>query len=372
MYDQYATACCIEFCAKIWQLSHKKAQSYRYAYLRGIDWLRREMAKNDYYFVQNSIKSTYLTAIILSRIHHLLPKEFLWNALQNLIENSQQGTWVDETISDFEQKESSRYRTTVCVLNLFAKLPFRHDFIKESAFNGSLEFIFNRNVREEAEPRDLVFLLNIIDTLSEIKRVEKMINDEEIYDWWLPDNKSNTLSYSEIKRIDEFYQQWLEHSKRRSRGLQYGAFNLGNGYRIILREEEDLARQVRAFLKQNLKRLEREIFYRISLSDELPGLSPDILYRLRYAINKCGQLNNPNHLKAIFVDKRIFPWRGYIPDTGDLHEIIDRLIAFLYEKRHSETNKNGLVCFLEVLSDRLHKQDECHDIFKQLIIDLTR
>ena len=369
--DHYVMACCTELCKRISQLPNERKQPYQYAYLKGINWLRQELADNDYYFVHNGIRSSYLTAMVLLRIHHLLPKEFLWNALQNLVENNQHGTWVDESIINSERREHSRYSTTICVVDLFAKLSFRHRFIRESAFTDSLKFIFDKDIEVHAEPQDLVFLLDILQNLSDFHSVREIIHEKDIYDWWHPNDPSNPSRYSNIKRIDEFYQPWLAQSYERSRRLQESAYSFGNGYRAALIEEEEQARQIKKLLKSNLMRLEGDKFYRITPINDPQGLRSDILNRLRSLLHNCTQINNTHHLRSLFIDQRLSPFQSHLPDANDFNEMIEKLIAFLYGRNHWESGKNGLVCFLEVLIDRLHPQDACRFQLQQLIDDLN-
>jgi hypothetical protein len=302
----------------------------------------------------------------------LLPQAFLANTLQNLIENSQYGTWVDESLPDTE-REQSRYRTTICVLNLLTKPSIRFKFLKESALKASLdEFIFAKDVREYAEPRDLVFLLEIINNLFGRNTAKRLVNEYEIYDWWQPNNNLASSHYSEIKRLDEFYSRWLEEGEKRRLSLQYEAYSLGNGYRMALLEEQKQVKEVRTLLDRNLAQLNIRFFPKLDLPKARAlGLPPHLLKRLRHALNKCSHINDLRHLRSLFfIDIRLRPWHDQLPEANNSLERTEKLIAFLYNKQHSETKANGLISLLEVLSERLDESDACYVELIQLIKEL--
>jgi len=90
---------------------------------------------------------------------------------------------------------------------------------------------------------------------------------------------------------------------------------------------------------------------------------PDALYiSTRDILLKCAPITTDYEINNLFVDQRIAHWKNKIPQSKTPIERAETLIAFLINQENNE-NVNGLVAFLQVLSDRLSPKDKYfHDL----------
>lgn len=103
----------------------------------------------------------------------------------------------------------------------------------------------------------------------------------------------------------------------------------------------------------------------------MAGISPALLTDLRATFLSCGPFRHPDQLRALFIDARLNPWRTQVPEAdseaGRLNAVIDALIE--RKNRHGE---NALVLFIQVLSESLNEEDNCHQQLKILATRLDK
>jgi CheY-like chemotaxis protein len=83
----------------------------------------------------------------------------------------------------------------------------------------------------------------------------------------------------------------------------------------------------------------------------------------------CGPFATASELNAIFVEKRLVPWRNRLPEANSPTARVEGVIDFLHDQ-YSNTGENALVLFLRVLSERLDSEDTCHHSLVNLADEL--
>ncbi len=91
-------------------------------------------------------------------------------------------------------------------------------------------------------------------------------------------------------------------------------------------------------------------------------LSPHLLSRLCAALEKCRTFRDDAALRPLFVDRRISPWRGGLPDAADCAGRVIAVIDYLLPQINI-SGENALVLFLRVLADRTSPEDAAHSEF---------
>lgn len=89
------------------------------------------------------------------------------------------------------------------------------------------------------------------------------------------------------------------------------------------------------------------------------GISPNLLEQLRRVLLECGPIDEDSTLRAIFVDKRLSPWKDRLPEANDRTKRVNSIINFLLNE-YNEAKNNALVLLLQVLSEGLEPEDNCH------------
>jgi len=102
----------------------------------------------------------------------------------------------------------------------------------------------------------------------------------------------------------------------------------------------------------------------------MTGIEPDLYNRLQETLLNCGSFESDHKLKAIFVDGRIVPWADQVPETSNVQTRIQETITWLSGQARQDTNENGLVLLLRVLSDQKHSDDKCHHDLVKLANEL--
>lgn len=82
----------------------------------------------------------------------------------------------------------------------------------------------------------------------------------------------------------------------------------------------------------------------------------------------CGPFASDEHLRAVFVDSRIRPWRDQLPEAESHFERVTRVIAFLADRQ----NESVLVLTLKVLSELHDENDNCRSTLIELATELER
>lgn len=88
----------------------------------------------------------------------------------------------------------------------------------------------------------------------------------------------------------------------------------------------------------------------------LPGISPDLLRRLKDALRRPPI---PSVLRSVFADERLRPWRDKVPTADHPADRVDAIVDFLHH-RYSDTGENALVVLLHVLRDHIDRSDACY------------
>ncbi|HZO74372.1 MAG TPA: toll/interleukin-1 receptor domain-containing protein [Ktedonobacteraceae bacterium] len=103
----------------------------------------------------------------------------------------------------------------------------------------------------------------------------------------------------------------------------------------------------------------------------MQGIPGNIYKRLRETLLECGPFDNNSQLKAIFADATLAPWHDRIPEANNSADRVEAIIHFLIKKYHSETQRNALVLFLEVLKNRIDQHDACYEHLAKLAAELS-
>lgn len=90
------------------------------------------------------------------------------------------------------------------------------------------------------------------------------------------------------------------------------------------------------------------------------------LNRLRAVLLACGPFNSDQELQTLFVDPRLRAWRNRLPEASVAAERVDAFLQFIQDKRNSDNDEDGLLLFLQLLSERLDPADSC----RQELLDL--
>lgn len=102
------------------------------------------------------------------------------------------------------------------------------------------------------------------------------------------------------------------------------------------------------------------------------GISPEIYSDLRSTLLSLPQFSRHETLRAIFVDKRLAPWRNEIQEGANAADRVNLTIDYLSQRYDSKTDKNALVLLLKVLSDQIDIRDSCHQDLTKLANALER
>ncbi|MBE9212834.1 caspase family protein [Plectonema cf. radiosum LEGE 06105] len=102
----------------------------------------------------------------------------------------------------------------------------------------------------------------------------------------------------------------------------------------------------------------------------MAGIPPQLHKRLRNVLLECEQFESDRNLKTIFTNESLRPWRSSLPQADSLNSRVDYLIAFLVNKRRSDTKENALVLFVRLLSELIDEADNRHQQLKHLAAEL--
>jgi hypothetical protein len=107
------------------------------------------------------------------------------------------------------------------------------------------------------------------------------------------------------------------------------------------------------------------------LEEKMSGIPPELNNRLQRALLECGPFANDSDIKAVFVDKRIIPWRNRLPQANNPTSRVQAVVEFLHDQ-FSDDRENALVLLLRVLSGRVDPGDACYGRLTQLADELER
>ena len=111
----------------------------------------------------------------------------------------------------------------------------------------------------------------------------------------------------------------------------------------------------------------------VDITDQIEhyGIPADIYKQLYTTLLNCGPFASNAQLKAVFTDARIALWQSKIPQVMSVDERVTAVVNFLYFQTNTH-NQNALILFLQVLSDRVHLDDSCHQKLLQAINKLQK
>lgn len=153
---------------------------------KGISWLYDETKKYRGYFGSERKASSYLTAMILLRVHRLFFDRFpevRALVVENLLRNNDGGTWVDERHTNAQFYERSRYPTTIRVLDLLTQIG-HSSILDETVVQQGYQFLANEYRRDLSEPPDLALLLEALINIGGIDAIKSSLREEQLYDSW--------------------------------------------------------------------------------------------------------------------------------------------------------------------------------------------
>jgi len=96
-----------------------------------------------------------------------------------------------------------------------------------------------------------------------------------------------------------------------------------------------------------------------------------IYNRVRDALLNCDQFQKDETLRALFVDQRVYPWRNSLSNASSPQERAQGLIDCLHDQYRHDTKENGLVLFLQVLSEHHDPATAIHHRLVGLAGELT-
>ncbi len=115
--------------------------------------------------------------------------------------------------------------------------------------------------------------------------------------------------------------------------------------------------------------------YNLSMSNaKVPtsrrGLTGDLLQTLSDTLLRCGPFYSAHALNAVFIDRRLYPWRYRVPDADTPQSRVQALIAYLHDQTTVDGD-NALALFVQVLRDQTDVGDACYRELDQLAIALS-
>jgi hypothetical protein len=95
-------------------------------------------------------------------------------------------------------------------------------------------------------------------------------------------------------------------------------------------------------------------------------MNSNLITQLRDVLTRSGFFDDDRTLRALFVDDRLAPWRGQLPETHNTAMRVQQVVAWLYRKTHAQTGANALVSLLQVLYDHTDSADSLQRELAQL------
>lgn len=102
----------------------------------------------------------------------------------------------------------------------------------------------------------------------------------------------------------------------------------------------------------------------------MSGIPANLINQIRQVLLDCGPFDNDRHLRAVFADARLSPWRYSLPQADSLTGRVDALIDFLHNKQRGDSGDNALVLLLRALGERTDPGDACHHRLNELAAEL--
>ena len=90
-----------------------------------------------------------------------------------------------------------------------------------------------------------------------------------------------------------------------------------------------------------------------------------LLKQIQSVFDECGPFDSDRALQAVFVDDRLEPWRGMLPQAPNKKARITFAIDFLSNRYHSD-GRSALLLFVEALRHQTHEEDRCHQQLQNL------
>ncbi len=130
--------------------------------------------------------------------------------------------------------------------------------------------------------------------------------------------------------------------------------------------------------EENIKRLiwgitgnkKTEVSRQFDDNKKVKKVPNDIYVRIRNAFLLCDEFDSDNKITSLFIQPKLEPWRYSLPQAQNISSRVDLIIAFLSNKRRNDTNENGLIILLQILSARYDLTDDRSQILKKLSTEL--
>lgn len=98
---------------------------------------------------------------------------------------------------------------------------------------------------------------------------------------------------------------------------------------------------------------------------------PSALYlRLQRLLGQSEAFSGDGALRALFVDRRLTPWRTQLPQADSVGSRVQKVVDYLYQ-REAENGENALVQLLRVLQDQVDPGDARHRALRELADEIA-
>ena len=97
----------------------------------------------------------------------------------------------------------------------------------------------------------------------------------------------------------------------------------------------------------------------------------NLIIPLRETFLDCGPFDTDRQLRAAFAHPSLKLWQNRLPGADSRQDRVDLTIDFLLSQ-YTNDGANGLILFLQVLSERVDPNDACHQRLIKLVDGLNR
>lgn len=102
----------------------------------------------------------------------------------------------------------------------------------------------------------------------------------------------------------------------------------------------------------------------------MTSLPVDLLKRLNRTLMECDQFRSDATLRPLFRENRISLWRDGLPETSSVQDRVSSMITHLLPKYNAD-DENGLVLFLQLLTEWHDPQDRMHHTLQALATEVA-
>lgn len=155
---------------------------------------------------------------------------------------------------------------------------------------------------------------------------------------------------------------------------KYLAISKQNGLILLLRVIYD-----RLSPGDGLRSQIAEFAYGLPISNELIGwqriqtdIPDEVLNYVGDILLKCDPFISSEGISAVFVDYVINPWYKQFPKAVDAFDQMMLVVNFLHDRYRIDTNDNGLVLFLQSMSERLDRGNAYREYLLYLASEIEK